>query len=253
MNGNGIRNAFLACFVALAPAAAAADAPPLESALATSGRPAEDISRDAGRQPAAVVDFLGIMPGMTVLDLIAAGGYYTEVLSIAVGPEGRVYAQNGDYVLRLRDGANDKAMTARLANERLPNVTRLDREIADLGLPDDSIDAALTALNFHDVYNSGGSEAATAFLTAVYRVLKPGGVLGIIDHSGAPDGNNADLHRIDEQRVVDVALGAGYLMEGRSDILANPDDPLNVSVFDPSVRGATDRFLLRLRKPDLED
>lgn len=221
----------------------------LAARLAADSRPAEDRARDAGRKPVQVVAFLGIEPGMTVVDLIAAGGYNTEVLSIAVGPEGKVYAQNNAYVLQMREGANDKEMTARLAGGRLPNVQRLDREIAELGLAPGSIDAAVTALNFHDIYNGRGAEAAARFLEAVYAFLEPGGVLGIIDHAGNPGADNEKLHRIEEKRVVEAALAAGFELEATSDVLRNPADDRSRSVFDAELRGHTDRFVLRLRKP----
>jgi predicted methyltransferase len=221
----------------------------LAAKLQQGTRTAEDRARDAGRRPAEVVAFLGIEPGMTVVDLIAAGGYYTEVLSVAVGPTGKVHAQNTAYVLEIRDGANDKALTARLAGGRLPNVERLDREVAALGLAPGSVDAAVTALNFHDIYNGSGREAADRFLAAVHRFLVPGGVLGLIDHSGNPGADNAKLHRIEESLVVASAKAAGFEVEERSDLLRNADDDRSLNVFDPAIRGRTDRFVLRLRKP----
>ena len=230
-------------------AADAIDSASLAEALASDSRPAEDRDRDAGRKPADVIAFLGIRPGMTVIDLIAAGGYYTEVLSVAVGPTGKVYAQNSEFVLKLRDGANDKAMTARLEGGRLPNVERIDRGTDDLRLPPGSVDAALTALNFHDIYNSRGPDAAGSFLAAVFRVLKPGGVLGLIDHAGSPDADNKELHRIDEALVDAAAKAAGFEIEAKSKLLRNPDDDRSKNVFAPDIRGRTDRFVLRLRKP----
>jgi predicted methyltransferase len=236
--------------VAGAASSAGEEASPLAARLASEDRAAEDRARDAGRRPADVIAFLGIEPGMTVLDLIAAGGYYTEVLSIAVGPGGKVYAQNNDFVLKMRDGANDKAMTARLAAGRLKNVERLDREVAELGLAPDSVDAAITALNFHDIYNGRGPDAASAFLAAVYAVLKPGGVLGIVDHSGRPDANNEELHRIEETKAQAVVEPSGFLLEAKSDVLRNPEDDRSRYVFAEGLRGRTDRFVWRLRKPD---
>ncbi|MEN8181108.1 MAG: SAM-dependent methyltransferase [Myxococcota bacterium] len=229
---------------------AADTTPTLAQSLAGEGRPEADRVRDAGRKPAEVVAFLGIEPGMTVIDLIAAGGYYTEVLSLAVGPTGTVYAQNSPFVLKMREGANDKALTARLAGDRLANVERRDREMSELTLPPSSMDAALTALNFHDIYNGRGPEAAQGFLAAVSRLLKPGGILGLIDHAGSPDGDDAKLHRIDEDRVVAAVTEAGFEIDARSELLRNPDDDRSRSVFDPDIRGRTDRFVLRLRKPD---
>jgi len=230
--------------------ARALDVDALRQALTSDERSADDRARDAGRKPAETLAYLGIEPGMTVVDLIAAGGYFTEVLSLAVGPSGKVYAQNTQAVLAFRDGANEKAISARLANDRLPNVARLDREMSDLGLAPGSIDAAITALNFHDIYNGGGADAAQGFLAAVLAILKPGGVLGIVDHSGAAGADNAKLHRIEKSIVVGAAERAGFVVDGDSDLLRNAADDHTKAVFDPSIRGQTDQFLLRLRKPN---
>lgn len=220
----------------------------VEARLAAGSRPEQDRARDAGRKPAEVVVFLGIEPGMTVIDLIAAGGYYTEVLSWTVGPEGKVYSQNNKYVLEIRDGVNDKALTARLADGRLANVERLDQEMNALGIEPGSVDVAITALNFHDIYNSRGAEAAIAFLESVYAILAPGGVLGIIDHAGGV-GDDKALHRIDEPLVIDAIAQTGFKVEATSSVLQNAADDRTRNVFDEGLRGATDRFVLRLRKP----
>ncbi len=222
----------------------------LATALANTGRSEEDRARDAGRKPTEVVAFLGIKPGMTVMDLIASGGYYTEVLSVAVGPKGTVHAQNPKAFLEFRDGANDKALTARLADNRLANVKRLDREIADMGIAPGSLDAVITALNFHDVYNGGGPEAVAGMLAAISAALKPGGVLGVIDHAGNPDADNAKLHRIHEDLVVKAVTDAGFVVEAKSEVLRHSNDDHSLVVFDPAIRGKTDRFVLRLRKPE---
>ncbi len=220
----------------------------LAAALDNPGRPEADKARDAGRKPAEVVVFVGVEPGMTVLDVMASGGWYTEVLSVAVGPDGTVYAQNEPSALARRDGANDKAITARLADSHLANVQRVDQELTGLELEPGSVDAAITALNFHDTYNFAGPEAAAAFMQAIYDVLKPGGVLGMIDHSGDPDGDNVKLHRISRQIVVDIATGVGFVLEDEGDVLAHAEDDRTEMVFGP-IRGKTDRFLLKLRKP----
>jgi predicted methyltransferase len=221
-------------------------APRLESG----SRSAADKARDAGRNPAAVVEFLGINAGMTVVDLLAAAGYYTDVLAEAVGPSGKVYAQNTDFLLKMRDGVNEKAMAARLANDRLPNVERLDREIDALGLKAGTVDAVVTALNFHDIYNGRGPEAAAGVLEVIRGLLRPGGVLGIIDHAGDADADNEKLHRIDEAKVIAAVKAAGFEVEATSDVLRHPEDDRTQFVFAEGLRGATDRFVLRLRKPN---
>jgi len=222
--------------------------PSFESSLSNPGRASTDQARDAGRKPAEVLAFLGVDPGMTVVDLLAASGYYTEVLSLRVGTEGKVYAHNTAFMLSFRDGANDKAMAERLADNRLANVERWDREFSDLGLKEGSIDFAITALNFHDIYNNGGTDAAQGVLAAVKFILKPGGVLGIIDHVGIKDADNEKLHRIDPDIVREEASKAGYEIDGESDLLANLEDKHDANVFG-ELRGKTDRLLIRFRKP----
>jgi predicted methyltransferase len=221
----------------------------LANRLASGDRLESDKQRDSGRKPADVIAFLGVEPGMRVVDLIAAGGYYTEVLAVAVGPDGSVYAQNPPRVLKFRDGANDKAMTERLAGDRLSNVQRLDRDLGEVDLAAGSVDFAITALNFHDIYNGNGKPAAADFLQRVLELLKPGGVFGLIDHSGAAGNDNADLHRIEETLVLEAVQQAGFELVATSELLRNPDDDRSAQVFDPTIRGKTDRFLLKLRKP----
>lgn len=236
---------FLSAF--LLPIGATADnADAIRKAIDSPQRSAEDKARDADRKPAEVLAFLELQPGMTVLDVMASGGWYTEVLSLAVGEEGKVYAQNTPAFLQFRDGAYDKALNKRLENERLNNVVRLDKDFAHLGLKDE-VDLALSALNFHDIYNRS-EEEALAMLQAILQALKPGGVFGLIDHNGDPEADNASLHRMPKADAIAVARKAGFEVS-QSDLLANPDDDHTQGVFAPGMRGKTDRFLLKLTKP----
>jgi predicted methyltransferase len=221
----------------------------LRTLLAGEGRPESDRARDAGRRPADVIEFLGVKKGMRVIDVIAAGGYYTEVLSLAVGEDGNVVAHNPPAILEFRDGANEKAISTRLAGNRLPNVTRLNKDFSDLSSEDGPFDAAITALNFHDLYNRRGPEAAVSSLQAVAGVLKPGGVLAIIDHIGEAGADNAALHRIEIAKVLETIEMAGFDIDADSDLLRTETDDHTLPVFDESVRGRTDRFLLRVRRP----
>ena len=218
------------------------------SAVNETSRPQADVARDAGRKPFAVLDFLGVEPGMTTMDVLAAGGYYTEALSEAVGDDGIVYAQNFAMMLRFGKGRNDRALTDRLAHNRLSNVRRLDREFDDLGLVRGSVDVAITALNLHDIYNRS-PEGAQGMLQVIYGVLKPGGVLGIIDHVGNKGADNAKLHRMDPALAIAAAEAAGFTVE-RSELLVNSDDDHTQSPFATGIRGNTDRFLLKLTKPE---
>jgi predicted methyltransferase len=215
------------------------------SAAGTS-RSDADVARDAGRQPFAVLDFLGVEPGMTTIDVMAASGYYTEALANVVGPEGLVYAQNPAIFLRFGGGRNDRGLTDRLAGNRLPNVRRLDREFDDLGLVQGSVDVAITALNFHDLYNRDPA-TAQGVLMAIGSVVKPGGVIGIIDHVGNAGADNASLHRMDPADAVAAAEAAGFSVE-QSNVLANPADDHTQGPFAEGLRGYTDRFVLKLTK-----
>jgi len=227
----------------------APEAHDLTSLLASDARSEADRARDAGRKPAEVIAFLGIEPGMTVIDIFAAGGYYTEVLSLAVGPEGHVSAQNPAFILEMREGVNEKALTERLADNRLTNVSRLDKELADISAADGPFDAGMTALNFHDIYNNYGEEGALGFLTTIFETLRPGGVFGIIDHSGMEGNDNKALHRVQKADAIRIAEAAGFVVEGDSGILHMHDDDMTQGVFAEGIRGKTTRFLLKLRKP----
>ena len=239
---------------ASAPEPAAAPEPPpapafdLAASLASDARSAEDRARDAGRKPVEVLNLLGVMPGMHVIDLMAAGGWYSEVLSHAVGAEGSVTAQNTPLLLSFRDGAYGVALDERIG-DRLTNVTRQNSSWTELAAMEAKYDVAMSALNFHDAYYLESPEAAVEMAAAVYSVLKPGGVFGVIDHVGNPDGDNNKLHRIDKALAIEILTAAGFVVEADSDLLANPDDDHTQGVFSDGIRGKTDRFLLKLRKP----
>lgn len=238
--------AFVFLLTGLATAQADGHGSTLSDKLNNPTRADGDKARDAGRKPADVIAFAGFGEGMKVIDLVAAGGYYTEVLSYAVGESGTVYSQNPPYVLKFRDGANDKALTARLADDRLANVVRLDKAIGETGIEAGTLDGALTALNFHDVYNRD-PQTAVDWLNTVGGLLKSDGVLIIIDHDGKEGADNKSLHRIHKAAVIETAKKAGLAYAGESDLLANPDDDHSQMVFAPDIRGKTDRFLLKFR------
>ena len=220
----------------------------LGAALAAAARSEEDIARDAGRKPADVLGFLGVGSGMDVVDLMAAGGWYSEVLSIVVGDAGSVTAQNPPFMLGFRDGVYGIALSERIG-DRLTNVTRVDSTWTELGASGAQYDVAMSALNLHDAYYLQSPEAAAEMMASVYTVLKPGGVFGVIDHVGNADGDNGSLHRIDRALAVELATAAGFTVEGESDMLGNSEDDHTQGVFSEGVRGKTDRFLLKLRKP----
>lgn len=216
----------------------------IHKALMAPERSADNKSRDEGRKPAEVIKFVGIKTGETVVDVIAAGGYYDEVLSAAVGPSGKVYSQNPDFFTK-RPGfmEEEKAL-----DKRLGNVEPIHGDLPD-GIAGKA-DAAITALNFHDVYNRGGEEAGVKFLKGIYDSLKPGGVLGFIDHIGVAGQDNAKLHRVQPEAAKAALMKAGFTIEAESDLLRNPKDSHALINRDPSIRWHTDRMVIRARKPN---
>jgi predicted methyltransferase len=216
----------------------------MRTALASPARPAEDKERDAVRKPIETVQFLGIKTGQTVIDVIAVGGWFTEVLSAAVGPSGKVLAQNPDFFVQ-REGF---VAAEKTRHDRLGNVQAVHGELAAAGIVGQA-DAALTALNMHDIYNGpGGEAAAVALAKGVYDALKPGGVFGVIDHVGIAGQNNASFHRLQLSQAKDVLTKAGFTIEAESNILANPADDHTKGVRDMARH--TDQFLIRARKPN---
>jgi predicted methyltransferase len=215
----------------------------MTAALAASERPAEAKARDATRRPTEVVQFLGIETGMTVLDVIAAGGWYTEVLSAAVGPDGTVLSQNPEFFLN-REGfaAAEQALV-----ERLGNVEPVHGDIAAAGI-EGRVDVAISALNLHDLYNGGGADAALPLLQSIYDALKPGGVFGLIDHRGIAGQDNAALHRMEASAARRLLTQVGFIVEAESGLLANVADDRLRGAGDEALARNTDRFLMRARK-----
>jgi predicted methyltransferase len=217
-------------------------APGFDGALAAPDRPQEDKDRDAKRKPRAVLEFAGIGAGDRVLDLNAGGGWYTEVLSAAVGPEGHIISQNGmRFADRMSGPLNARA-------ERLGNVEVVFTELADFAV-DKPVDAALTALNLHDFANRG-EEQGLAFVGAAFRALKPGGTFVVIDHVGIDGQDNSALHRMTVADARAILEKGGFVIEAESDTLHNPADDHTLSMRDPSLDRDTDRFLIRARKPE---
>jgi len=209
-----------------------------------------DRERDKTSKPNAVLNFIGLKPGMRVLDLFAGNGYYSELLSYAVGPDGQVISHtNAVY-----ESSTGEEAARRFKDNRLPNVSRFIREINNLGLKKSSFDRVVLVLVYHDIYFTADywpQVDRDDFFRLIHRSLKPGGVLVVIDHSAlAGTGKNAaqTLHRIDEVFAKQDIESAGFVFGGALDALRNPDDTRTLSVFDESIRGKTDRFVYRFIK-----
>ena len=222
-------------------------------AISNPYRSETDRGRDANRKPAEVLEFFSVAPGMTVLDLFSGGGYYAEILARVVGTDGQVIAQTNEAYL----GFVGDEFNARYADNRLPNVEVLMAENNELELETQRFDIIIMALSYHDLYYAAPQRGwskidAAKLLAELLDGLRPGGVLGIIDHyaeAGAPRETGGTLHRIDPSIVIAELKAAGFELDATSDLLRNTDDDHSKVVFDPSVRGRTDRFVLRFRKP----
>jgi predicted methyltransferase len=222
------------------------------AAVADPARPEADRADDERRKPAAALEFFQVRPGIAVFEVEAGAGWYTELLSHAVGADGVVIMQNPES-FRAFVG---EQIDARLANNRLANVRQSLSAFDALDAEDSSVDLVTWVQGPHELYfkPSDGVELgdpAKAY-AEVFRILKPGAAFVAIDHSaaaGAPETTGNDLHRIDRAIVVEMAEGAGFVLEAESDFLANPADSRTITVFDPSIRGQTDQFALRFRKP----
>ncbi len=184
---------------------------------------------------------------MKVAELMTGRGYYAEILAGAVGPEGTVYVHNSPYVLKR---FAEEPISARLRKDVFANAIRLDREVDDPGLPQGELDAVLLILFYHDTYWMEADRAAIN--RAVFDALVPGGVYGVIDHF-AEDGSGArdvkSLHRVDAELVKKEIVEAGFVLDAESDLLRHPEDDRTTNVFDETIRGKTDRFIFRFRKP----
>ena len=189
----------------------------------------------------------GIEPNMTVIDLMAGRGYYTEILASAIGPEGRVLAQNNAYVIE-RFAAGP--LQERLSRMQAPQVQRHDAELDDLGLESNSLDAALMVLFYHDTYWQGVNRRQMN--QQIFDALKPGGIFTMVDHHAETGSGSRDvktLHRVDADMVLSEILTAGFVLAGRSDLLNHPEDDRARNVFEAGTRGKTDRFIFLFRKP----
>ncbi|HEY3517619.1 MAG TPA: SAM-dependent methyltransferase, partial [Gammaproteobacteria bacterium] len=223
--------------------------------LRVTSRSDEDRARDATSKPAEVLAFFGVAPGMTVLDLNAATGWYTEIIARVVGPNGHVIAHNHPGARTTLAAAD---FEARYGDNRLPNVEQLFVRHNDVHLPPRSVDVVLMSMVYHDTYwhRDGvdwGPIDRQALLESVFTALKPGGIVGVVDHYAAagrdPFESVVAVHRIDPAFVRRDFAAAGFERDGESDVLRNPGDDYSLSVFDPAVVGRTDRFVLRFRKP----
>lgn len=231
-----------------APADAQTVSPAYQNALAAPNRSAEEKARDATRKPAELLAFAGVKPGDKVADFMMGGGYLTKILAGVVGPNGKVYAYQPAQFIAYRAAYaddQDKAVAG------LANVVPSRPSLAEVGFPE-PLDAVVTVQNWHDLHlNFAPPGFAGSVAKRLFDALKPGGVLLLVDHTAnAGDATAPDkLHRIDPGVVKTEIEQAGFVLEAESPMFRLASDPRTTNVFDPSIRGKTDQFVHRYRKP----
>ncbi|HYG26242.1 MAG TPA: class I SAM-dependent methyltransferase [Caulobacteraceae bacterium] len=222
----------------------------LTAAVTDPARPATDRERDAERRPAELLAWAGVTPGMKIADLIPGGGYFTRIFARAVGPTGRVYAYVPDELTKLAN--RPPAVNAIAADPVYGNVRVIVRTLPNFSAPE-KLDMVWTSLNYHDMHATFmGPVNVSAVNRAVFNALKPGGTYIVIDHAGNPGTGITqvnNLHRIDPAVVRREVEAAGFIFDGESTMLRNPGDARTLTVFDEQIRGSTDQFVYKFRKP----
>jgi len=250
---------FAALSLALASTALAAKpavqpTPTIAAAVAdTAHRTPDNVKKDEGRKPAKVLEFFGLRRGMNVLDLFGANAYWAEITAPVVGPTGHVTV----WMPTQFYGDKGKQSFATFMASH-PNVSIVSSPFEAADLPKNYADFVILNENYHDSYwqnaklNLPQLDPAK-FLKAVYASMKPGAVIGVIDHVANPNSDTRatveKYHRIDPNVVKADFRRAGFVLVGTSNLLRNPADDHNAEVFDPKIRGNTDRFIFKFKKP----
>jgi len=228
--------------------------PTITAAISDQTRPETDTRQDSLRHPAELLAFSKVKAGDTVVDVVPGGGYWTRIFSTVVGPKGKVYAYVPAELAGFKSDpvAVAKAITSEAGHG---NVEQTSLPLAQPRPPstNSTIDIVWTFENYHDFHDSfmKGADVG-AFNLAVFNMLKPGGYYLVGDHAAATGSklkNTEDLHRIDPQEVKVEVEKAGFIFDGEIKVLANANDDHSLKVFDPAIRGKTDRFVFRFRKP----
>ena len=225
----------------------------IAAAVADQSRSPDNVKLDESRKPAEVLRFFGLKPGMHVIDMFGANRYWAEIIAPVVGPYGSVVVWQPAQFLNEERRTQFAEFAA-----RQPNVALISSRFEQPLIGSDRYDFMIMNLDYHDVYWESaerkiGRMEPQHWLRNLFVAMKPGGVVGIIDHSAAPSADTRatveKLHRIDPEVVKADFQRAGFILEAESDMLRNPADDRSLGVFDPAIRGKTDRFVLRFRKP----
>lgn len=215
------------------------------SSVADPRRPADEVERDGLRAPAAMLALGEVKPGDRIADIRPEEGYFTRLFAPIVGPGGHIYA-----FVPTRTATREGPLAETLA-ATYPNVTATGGLLDAMTFPE-PLDAVFMVQEYHDFHIPAFNVNVARMNRAVFEALKPGGVYVVIDHSGRAGTGNAEvqtLHRIEGDFLRREVEAAGFVFEDASEVLANPDDDRTVNVFDPAIRGRTDQFAYRFRKP----
>ena len=223
------------------------------AAVSAAGRPADQIALDASRKPAEVLQFLGLRKGMTAADVMAGAGYYSEIMSRIVGPNGKVIAFEPS---QFYENDKAKALWGGLI-ARAPNISLTPYPWDQFAAPANSLDFTLLHLVYHDLYWESAQYKVpridpSVFVRTLFAATKKGGIVGVIDHVGLPGDTRETVekyHRIDPAVVKADFTAAGFVLEAESPVLRVAEDDHSKGVFDPAIRGRTDRVVYRFRKP----
>lgn len=239
--------------IAATPVSAARAPATLAAAVASPSRDAENVKLDESRKPVQVLQFLGLRRGMQVLDLIGGNRYWAEIVAPAVGPAGHVDVWGP---LQFTDADERKAFVDFAARQKNVALTLAPMEKPEFAK--NHYDLAIFNLNYHDVYWTSekfklSAMDPNAWLKALYAAMKPGGLVGVVDHVANPNSDTRatveKLHRIDPNVIKRDFRRAGFVLVGTSNLLRNPADDHSLLVFDPKIRGKTDRVVFKFRKP----
>jgi predicted methyltransferase len=252
-----LKHGLIALAIAAMPLTAAQaqrGAPDFAAAVSAPGRPESDVALDAVRRPADILRWAGLRRGDRVLDYFTGSGYYAELMARAVGPTGSVTGWNTPF-FNSRPNIRDALAAIR---QRSPNTAFLASPTTAISFPDSAYDFVMLHLVYHDAYwestrfNLPRIDPNTV-TAALFRATRPGGTVVVIDHVAAPGRDTrAEVeatHRILPETIRADFERAGFVFDGETDILRNPQDDRSVNVFTPSIRGRTDRVAYRFRRP----
>jgi predicted methyltransferase len=227
--------------------------PDIVSAVAATTRTADNVKMDESRKPAALLRFFGLSRGMQVLDLFGGNRYWAEIMAPVVGPKGHVTVWQPSQFLNDERQAEFNEFAA-----RQKNVSLITSPFEAPKLPAKAFTFAIINLDYHDTYwesakNKIPRQDPGAWLKTLYAAMKPGGIVGVVDHVALPNSDTRatveKMHRIDPGVIKADFKRAGFQLVASSDLLRNPADDHTLPVFDPKIRGKTDRAVLKFRKP----